>query len=305
MNVGVLTHVQEACGVAEYGADLIRELGRYFEVDKLEKIEEYDVLVVNWHPAKLNLDADKIRRWQSHGCKVIVLIHNSAEGMVVSGINDALAVADAVVAHEPVEFRGDIKRFQHIEHGIPEVDVKNLLYSFSIGTAGFAFAHRQFDMVIDLAQQFGMFGNIICPPYSCHVDPDELEKKWRQKLGSHLHMIKSFMPREFVIKTLASSLINVFWFESQKANDDLGQSGSVRMGIAAQRPVILNRSRKFRTLFPYEDELYFCNNKEEAVAAVMTILKTDSPKMPKRVMKDQAWSKVALDWKKLIEEVAA
>jgi hypothetical protein len=305
MNVGVITNVGEACGIAQYGEDLIRELGVHFAVNTLKTIEEYDVVIVNWHPAKVNLDVILIERWQAAGCKVIVLVHNSSEGMVVPYARDILATADAVVAHEPVEFRGNVKRFQHIELGIPEVDVQALLHSYSIGTAGFAFAHRQFDMVVDFAEEFNMLANIICPPYPCHIDPDELEKKWLAKLGTHLHMIKTFMPREFVVKTLANSLMNIFWFESQKANDDLGQSGSVRMGIAAQRPVILSRSRKFRTLFPYEDELYFCNNREEAHRAVEEILKTDKPRIPKRVMQDQAWSRVALDWVDLIEEVAA
>lgn len=92
------------------------------------------------------------------------------------------------------------------------------------------------------------------------------------------------------IERLAECDYLVYWY----GGANRGQSAGVTMGIAAQRPIVLNHNRMFESLEEYEDELYFCADLEEGLAEVTHDLHHGIAKIPRRAKQERSWTKAAI-----------
>jgi len=177
----------------------------------------------------------------------------------------------------------------------------------SIGTAGFPFPWKGFDVVIEAAKRLHGIANLVCPQ-SEHVDVNPFRMRWRTELGTEkLAMEMRWLKEAEVVRLLAQSTVNVYYYDPAHSHLT-GQSGAVRLGLAARRPIILSVHRQFRSLFEYEDEIYFADNKEHAIeliAHVNASLKQGSPvRMPSRVIAEQGWSCTGRLYESLIERLS-
>lgn len=311
MKIALISNWDIQCGNAEYARDLRKELEKEFTVVsmpgnmnivKSELPQDAEVVIVNLHESRVNINVEHVRWMQSIGKKVVIILQNSVEQMSAS---DLLTEADAVVAHERVRFMNGDVYFQYIPHGIVEVpDLPAPYPSFWIGTAGFPFPWKRYDVVAEAAKKFGVRGRMIAPR------SDQMETDvFMNGIAGHIHPLqdihRGWLPSEQVIRMLAECTANIFWFESQAPCDTLGQSGSVRMGIAAKRPMIISRHRKFRTLLEYADEFYIADREEQVYEYLEEIFRQGDSELrkPNRIFAEMGWSVTGLKYRKLVKSL--
>lgn len=321
MKIGIYSNTDQLCGNAEYARDLQYELSQQYaepimvapDVERhgdKDSLWKCDVILISWSPSRVPTTPELIRNFQAEGKKVIVIWQESYQTIVDPGswgVEGVLRAADAVVAHEPVQCFREIDYIPHgitmIGHRPPEDGIEE---GFSVGVAGFPFAWKNFDFVASLAKYFHLRLRMIAPYHDMlqnNAGTDLVRIK--HELGEMAEIHHGWLPVHEVVQKLARCTFNVFWFNSGSIVDELGQSGSVRMGIAAGRPMIISRHRKMKTLMDYADEFYIADTADEVQVAVKSILGDSNPRRPDRILKDQGWPTVAQKYKDLIERVAA
>lgn len=315
MRVGIISNWDLQCGNAADARDMQRELEREFEVVGLSpnfefvrrqlEHEKLDVAIVNWHPARVAASAEDIRWLKAHGAKTILKLQNSTDQYTFAVQNgDILSEADVVLTHEHCTFSSEKVREEVIPVGIPVVkDLPEPYPASWIGTAGFPFPWKRFDVVAEAAKKFGVRCRLIVPK-SDQMDTDTFVKGLAGHLGELADVHTAWHSTEAVVRMLAECTVNIFWFESKQPEDKLGQSGSVKMGLAAGRPTVISRHRKLRTLFPYEDELYICQQEGDVYRAVEEILADpERAKKPKRLLEELGWERVGEQYRTLVREL--
>lgn len=298
------------CGNAEYARDLQKELEKEFEVqalpgnmhevrNRLASLSE--IVVINWHPARVHVTVDDVRWMKKMGKKVILILQNSFRGPVDVRAGSMLLETDVVVGHEEMEFEGTGVRYQYIPHGIVEVqDLPAPYPTPCIGTAGFPFPWKRFDVVAEAAKKFNVRCRMIAPR-SDQLETDIFMEGIVGHLGPLANVYRSWLPSRQVVSMLAECWVNIFWFNSYSPEDQLGQSGSVRLGLAAKRPTIISTHRKLKTLFQYDDELYIAGREADVYKHLEEILaEPESTKRPKRVVEEMGWSVVGRQYRELV-----
>lgn len=314
--VAILSNLDEQCGNAAYGRILTSHLAQWFQVGMYDhatwgQAGAPDVVIINWHPARVHTSAQHVRALQDAGSKVVLLFQNSFDFDHHVEKGDILDVVDAIVAHEPMNLLVEGTAWEHshkfnfIPHGILELP-KLPGYDGKIipifGTAGFQFPWKRTDVLIKAAKHCQVQARIFCPPYPGFDRNREIDK-WHL-IYKNVDVDRNWLSEGQVIQALSEHVLNVFWFQSQSVEDQFGQTGSARMGLAARRPTIISRHRKFRTLFPYADELYIAETEEEVYAAASEILADPyGAKRPDRLMREMGWSASAAKYKKLLYDL--
>jgi hypothetical protein len=172
-----------------------------------------------------------------------------------------------------------------------------------VGTAGFPFPSKRMDMACTAAKLIGGEAVIVAPQHRFY-NPAGMYDRWGSMAGGRMRLLVDFMPQEEVSKVLAACALNIYFAEEDYAP---GQSGSVRMILAAGRPTIVRRYGKTRGLFEYEDEIYFVNTEQEAYNAAQAIwqmLVAGSPvKRPSRLLRNISWNSVAERYAELVRSL--
>jgi hypothetical protein len=311
MRVGLLSNTHLKCGAGAYGRDLYAAFSKYFPTDLVESWENiiagnYEVVVINWQPARMDLPMDGMKALRAGGAKIILILQDTYEGLTIVAKDTAFEFADVLVAHEPIMMIG--KEVSVIPVGIWMVGgLATEIKEPMIGIAGFPFPWKNFDVTAEAAKMLNVKCRMIAPKYE-GVDTDGYVEGIRGHLGPLADIHREWLSNEAVVRMLSECTLNIFWYKSQSRADELGQSGSVRMGIAAKRPMIISRHHKMKTLFPYEDELYIADTLEEVYEMAKDILLKEDlgynhlVKRPKRIIEEMGWDKTAVMWKKLIEQ---
>jgi hypothetical protein len=306
MRLGIYTNMDERCGNAEYARDLARAMAPYYPVylaPRVEQLTMCDVILINWHPAKVDVNKSIIWYLQSQKKKVILILQNSFDWPVVLAAEDILRVPDKVVAHEPMQL--DIP-VEYIPLGVPVIkDLPPVAEQLTIGVAGFPFPWKRFDVTAKVAKHFGARCRIFAPSYPYYNTVPYMSEV-TSILGGLADVQRGWAETADVVKGLAECTFNVFWFQSQGQDDTLGQTGSARLGVAAGRPMIISTHRKFRTLLTYKDDFYVANSVEEVFAYAQEILAdTAAARRPVRAFADMRYDEVAKMYKRVIEETLA
>lgn len=302
-SVGIYTNTAIKCGNAEYARDLSYYLQPYYTVRMSPvwtDLIPFDVIIINWHPSVVEFSAEFAQKLKERGKKLILVLQNSFEDVILDVRKDPiLKSVDAVVSHEPMgEGIHFIPIGIHVYGGLPSVsDV------MMIGTAGFPFPWKRFDVVAEIAKVLQVRCRMIAPTYD-GVNTDTLIQGIQGHLGSLAEIHRDWMSALDVVRLLAECRVNIFYYTSMSYEDTLGQTGSARMGVSAGRPMIISRHRKFRTLFPYEDELYIALHETEVMKFANEILFGDKePKVPKRLLSEMGWPNVVLKYKEIIDSL--
>jgi hypothetical protein len=306
MKVGLISNWDVQCGNAEYGRALCHELRKEFEVVELppdtglarKEIsldKDIRLVIINWHGGRVQVRKEDTGQMQDKGVKVIVIDQNCTGGAGAVGFG-----ADGYVAHEPAK---NI-RYSFIPHGIPEVETSKVLSKVAmVGTAGFPFPWKRYDVVAEVAKKFNIMALMIAPK-SDQMNTDVFMDGIKGHIPGLALIHREWLPTAEVVRMLSECVLNIFWFQSMDSSDELGQSGSVRLGIAAKRPTIISTHRKLKTLWKYDDELYICPKEEDVYKAVEEILLAPHlAKIPDKILKEQGWSVTGKQYRELVKEL--
>lgn len=312
MKVSIITNTNEVCGNAEYARDLSRELSKYFPVEIVNWFgqETGNVVIVNWHEAVVPATGLQVSSCRQQGKKVIVILQNSwdaADTCPAQRDWSAPEAANVVVAHEKMTspwFK--VKMIPHAIHVVPGLAST---HDDGVGTAGFLFSWKRPDLIPAVADRLRLSVRIVHPKYMSGqivlADPERFQILYHNPL-TKWEIVKDYLPLPTVVRILSKNLMNIFWFESQGVWDQLGQTGSARMGVSAQRPMIISRHRKFRSFEPYADEFYVADTEEDVYRLAKEIVDTPEElrKVPRRCLEEMSWEAVGRKYKELIEETA-
>ncbi len=208
-------------------------------------LQHHDALHAAWR-------AEHIVRAQDLGFKVVVTYHDTFSG-APDQPNSAKAhalhdVADAFIVHEPVQ---DLPKAIHWRHGVPitasphatfmQTHDSQLAERPIIGSAGFNFGWKNFDLLCEAAALVGWRVLLVGPNFT-KVDVE----RWQRWQPGGFFPVINRMPSQYeVVSYLSVCDATAFLYN----NANTGVSGAVRFGIAARKPCLLMDScRQFMDL---------------------------------------------------------
>lgn len=257
LHVLLVTSWDTVCGIAEMSkllidgvkvADSEIELYPYAEALDPEwmfstlatdlKHTHWDILHLQHHDAlHAAWQAEHIVRAQELGLKVVVTFHDTFSG-ASDQPNSAKAhalhdVADAFIAHEEVQ---DLPKAIHWRHGVPAIKKPATLPPARtrrpiIGSAGFNFGWKNFDLLCEAAALAGWRVLLIGPNFT-----EEDVKRWQQWQPDGIFPAVHCMPSQAQVVSYLSACDATAFLHN---NANTGVSGSVRFGIAARKPCLL------------------------------------------------------------------
>ncbi len=305
----VWTNAHEACGNAQYGRELAYSLRAWYEVTETHSLDQTlasgaELVLVNWHPARVICSPDAVKSMHARNMRVIIIIQNSFVGNYDATEGDPVYWADAAVSHQQMTSN---QRIITIPVGIPEVDGLSETTGLKVGVAGFPYAWKRFDMAAEVGQMIGGRGVIIAPLHDMgdvHTSINIIRDAF-----PGVEIIRELLPVTDVVRILSSCKINIFFFQHLAGDDLVGQSGSVRMGVAARRPMIISDHPKLSSLFDYPDEFYIAQDQGQVYEFAKEIVAREQAglpvKRPNKIIQDSGWHKTSDMYRELIEELLA
>jgi len=316
MRVGIVTTIApERCGVRTYAEEIVKNskrdnpdiefklIGRPFDGNSIiERSEDCDVIhVLHVHSLFGQLHPEHIVRLKSMGKKT-VCTYNDCTGDNRSEFTMAF---DRVTVHQPTS-----DGFQYLKHGIPWIehpDPYTGIYKDYVGTAGFPIGFKNYPLAAELARAVGLK---LCAfmPASEHADAAAVERQVLRNCPGSI-VITDFVEHEAVVKDLAQCAFTLFPY----LHTGTGVGGSVRMGIGAQRPVVISKIIRFADILheaKYRDEFYIINdaypnfhNSIGVVEEVMRDLSDGRARIPVQTLKDMSWQQSAMEYVKIYRDL--
>ena len=255
MNVWIVSTWEQPCGISEYAAYLTEAVTQadpsivHTPITDLHPNgvfqrggEMPDLVVLNYHSALLSQwQPEHLRALKAKGIPTVCVWHDS--GVPNSDHCTSIhAVADAFGVHEPCE---DLPGAHYWRQGVPALTQPPFATPWEarpvVGTVGFPFGWKGFDLLCEAAAQAGWSVLLLAPNATA-----EDVQRWFA-LNPHLAVTQTFLPREEVVARLAGCDATAFCYNAANT----GTSGAIRQGIAARKPVIASRfpfGRQFRDL---------------------------------------------------------
>lgn len=328
IRIAVINNTDVQCGNAQYGRDFVHFIQHFKGVDGVDTFahcrdmlpafekHRYGVAVVNWHPSRVEINVPLVHAMHGVGIKVMLLFQNSFDWEHRVGSDDLLAQCDAVVAHEPMQIFYDgvaAKNFHYVPHGILPNNYRateaGLQGSVYIGAGGWPFPWKRPDVLVKAAKHCGLHAWVFCPPYPGFTWP---VAQWVAAAGGDVvvNPITAWLEEVQVVEVLAKAKFNIAWYQSQSVEDQFGQTGSARFSIAARRPMIISRHRKFRTLLAeYPDEFYVADTEEEVYALAKQLSEDITAgkqvRVPMKCVIQQNWWRAAERYWGIIQEICS
>lgn len=299
IKVGIVTTLApEACGHRVYAEELMqsvtdpdiefKHIGRPFNFNSVvERIKDCDV--VHWnHSWQLHSDLkpEHIQHFKSMGKKTVCTWHESH-----TENRSALTVAfDAVVVHQKT-----VDGFIHIPVGIWDMPLPQQPITDFIGVVGFPFDYKNYPVAARVARTCGA-RLLAFLPEAVHGDVRKVVGEI-QRYCPNASIRTDFVPQAEIIQAFSQCLFTMFPY----SHTGSGIGGSVRLGIAARRPVVISNVVRFGDLLEdYKDEFYVIPDAYptyESTMPVIDVLRNDiatgTARVPNRVIADQSLQRTA------------
>jgi hypothetical protein len=303
INVGLLTTWDERCGIAEYGKNLAKHMPDtdvqfhilqrpQWNVDYLLSAAAHvDLFHLNYEPGLFTwLNATTIQQMKAAGKSkpFILTLHTSHAGDNRGPFTDLF---DKVIVHEKT-----LDGFDFIPQGVPTVTTsRNDPYNpFIVGTVGFPFPWKGFDIVAQATAKLGLACRVIAPK-SHHWDAEGVAR-YLYTLNPELQVITDWLEQDQVIHKLRECSVNVFAYQGHPA----GISGAVKLGVAAQRPLVVTMCRQFRDMYEtHPEELYIADPVNVDTVAEAIDLAIKERKFPNALYEENKWSVVVALYKQV------
>ena len=260
----------------------------------LSEIKGCDIVHLNYEAGLFApvFSSDTFLRLQQAGYKTVMTLHTSHDGN--NERTGKILGFDKVVVHEKTQ-----DNCIQIPMGIPiERPRTTPSDTPTIGTFGFPFPWKGFTEVVLACRQLQMRALVIAPE-SPHADTYGMQKHL-QSLYDDVEYMTGYMSQREIIDVLGTCRATAFAYHG----GNYGISAACRLGLATGRPTVLSRSRQFRDLFDYEDELYFVNagNVGQLVQSLENALGPNN-KRPKRLLKEMNWTKAGGMYRELYQSL--
>jgi hypothetical protein len=313
IRVGLITTVApERCGLRVYAEELVKHgsredvsfelIGRPFDGESIiTRCQNADIIHVLHVWALFGaFTARHVHKLKAMGKKTVCTFNDS----MTENRSEFTLAFDRVVVHQPT---GD--GFTCIYHGVPirELNPSGSMSDF-IGTSGFPFEFKNYPLAARLARAVGMklYANL---PVSQHVDArTTIEAISRECPGSLVQT--NFPPHDEIIGILSNCAFSLFPYR----HETTGIGGSARVGIGAQRPVVISNVIRFADLLQEEfrDEFYVIPSAyptfEESLPVVQQVvhdIQHKQEKIPIKTLKAMSWKESAAEYVALYRELYA
>jgi len=304
MKVALVSNWGEHCGVAEYGANLrtyllesdicFKQVGKPLTYDHVfQSTEDVDIIHFNYASAIFRfMELGDWPKFRSRGQKTMLTFHDSSVQMTEKIVQNNLF--DRIVVHDPP--RKGRPYYSPSVSLIPQpirlsYIPKNLnQFPRTIGTAGFPFPWKGFLEVARTAKSMDM-GYLALLSESDQIDAKKVRDQILE-IHPKAEVEIAWFDYDTIVWKLSRCAVNVFAYDERAAV--FGISASVRMALAAMRPVIVSDMEQFRDLKDYQDEVYLIKNGlVNAIERVMEDIEQGKEKRPKRILLDMNWPKCA------------
>lgn len=316
MIVGLVTNWGVKCAVAEYAkalADSCLRLNHDVEFKIVTGVLNYegveaqtrDVDIIHFNYCKhafSAMDPDQFNTFKGKGKPVILTFHESSHWQTRRVA--ACPLADYVVIHDKLrDGPPPPANVRVIPFGVPIVDVAGIRVDNVVGTFGCAFPWKG---LYPLAWACGQLGIGFEPVLS---EPDSDQGKWSWEFIEKeilsvcptANIFEGWYDVEDIVQHLAGCAVVALPFDPHAPI--MGISASVRLALAAKRPLVVTRFAHFSDLYDYEDEVYFEDgNLKETIQLALTDIKLGIEKKPDRILQDMNWNRVAGMYCDLYEE---
>lgn len=271
MNVLLVTSWgDQICGISEHSKMLIEAV--HACAPDIHVTPEPRALDPDWHEGHgwdvlhLNYQASLHSRWtpdkilrERRDHKVLVTFHDT--GVPNSEqCKRVIAACDAAVVHEPFD---DLpaEKTHYWRQGVPVHDFRTGYPPFkgypTIGTVGFDFPWKNYDLLCDLAGELGWAARLFLPTEPSAERVRDLKRRARGRLDFHV----GDQTRD-IVAGLSECDATAFLYVTHNT----GTSGAIRLGIAAKKPLIAFRTcRQFRDLVEVE-AVYWADTVDEVKA---------------------------------------
>lgn len=223
------------CGVAEYSAFLADRLGATIVASTADLPLDTDVALIQYEPGYYSGVDDLIRELRLIRPSVIPVI--DAHYILPEAAAELLW--HAIVGVKRGFYPGTV-RLSHIQQ-LPVIDQDEEPKELRLGSFGFAFPAKRYELVIALAKRLGIGATILASHNNATDGQGALSSAYLAELKrlatDKIEVIDEFLPVEEVVQRLSrcSHLISCM-------EDNGAQSGSLRIMAAAGRPLISLRS---------------------------------------------------------------
>lgn len=313
----VTTWSPERCGVATYAEELITHvkqsnpdiefevIGRPFDVSVVDRVRDADIVHYNHVFALFEaVKESHISTLSAMGKKTVVTWQESTS----DNRHQLTEAFDRVVVHQKTN-----DGYAHIPSGIWDICLctecwpigSHDKYDNFIGMAGFPFAFKHFNLGARIAHTLGM-KLLAFIPASHHVDASIVAADINSICPGST-VITEFVHQTEIIHELSRCEFTMFPHDHAGG----GISGSVRLGIAARRPVIISRAGRFTDLIEdYSDEFYIVNSAYPKFEEVLTTankllvdIKSGEERVPNRVIRKMCWARSAEAYAQVYREL--
>lgn len=214
---------------------------------------DIDILHLNYHRGLHSRWTPEVVENLGRGHKVVITFHDTYETQPDSLLEGLARVADAVIVHEPIsEMReigafaaGVVEKIRYWRQGVPEPPFDRAQYAIGsalrpyVGTCGFAFPWKGFELLCDAAAAVG-WGILICS----HNATEAQVLDWEAR-NPWVEVDRSYLSTPDLVGRLATCDATAFLYSCANS----GTSGAIRLGIAAGKPLLATSGcRQFRDL---------------------------------------------------------
>jgi hypothetical protein len=210
--------------------------------------------------------------------------------------DDMLEAFDVVVSQDPKS--PERSGFFYIPQGVMEVEtVPDSKVEMKIGSAGFPTFFKGGHIMAQVAKELHL-GMLLFAPASIHANSEGLTREVRARVPD-AEIVHDFLPQEVIARRLSECVVTTWLYGSHAGQS--GISGSVRLGLAAKRPMVVSKCGMYRDLYQatddngksFEDELYFVETESPSFEKVLPVVEQalQGLKRPKRIVEYMSWVK--------------
>ena len=267
MKVALIDSDRERCGIREHsnllraavaaadpGIEIVSDPA-WLDPQTFQLPMPPDVVHLNYHRA-LHSRWTPLEVQTLAPAKVVITFHDTYETQPDSLPWNLLQVSDAMIVHEPCDLLELSQepwtgkplpnpKVHYWRQGVPEPDGQRGPRSPDwnsrpiVGTCGFAFPWKGFELLCDAAASVGWSVLILS-----HNATDEQVADWHQR-NSWAYVVREYLSTAAMIAYLAECDATAFLYTCQNS----GTSAAIRLGIAAGKPLLATAGcRQFRDL---------------------------------------------------------
>lgn len=271
MNIAFISNPNIQCGISQFGINIVEALKKFsrnsisfFPLGNIEDfyknwnlIKSNDIVLYNYHPVTLPFINKKLLSELS--LQSLAILH---EANYLSAYSLSSELFKYRIIPDP-SFVSHLPGLWSIPHIIPDLDINDSNNAiFTIGSFGFADKSKNFDTIVQIAQDYFRKAKIrLHIPYHYYSDKDgkkteefihSLKRKYSKK-NFELEISTEYFDSDTLIRFLAQNDLNILLYDTQL---DRGISGAVDYAIAAERPFALSSSGMFRHMRVFAPELF-------------------------------------------------